>query len=270
MSAGKADDEVSDWRRGICCAALLKAILLAVTLVAAWANSDVHEARFRKLWVQWPPGQETGCALGVHGLRQRALPAHRQGRLLGQSLFSGVLSLVAGLDSRRSVAVWRFFFFQGLRDFKPAFGECAIVFGVGLVLSRSCGLAAMGSVAELRRRIARQRQWLGSEHCGGKPALVGVLSRVHFLSVSLQRVLVFLFVDGAHARASNRPSHSDLGLRMLVAVGARTGSFLFSPFDLAVLRPAKSFLACVRGHSSGMAVLFCRDAHGDRQRFRWF
>ena len=69
MSAGKADDEVSDWRRGIGCAALLKAILLAVTLSTAWANSEVHEARFRKLWVQWPPGQETGCALGVHGLR---------------------------------------------------------------------------------------------------------------------------------------------------------------------------------------------------------
>ncbi len=58
MSAGKADDEVSDWRRGICCAALLKAILLAATLATAWANSDVHEARFRKLWVQWPPGKK--------------------------------------------------------------------------------------------------------------------------------------------------------------------------------------------------------------------
>ena len=57
MSAGKAD-ETSDWRRGIGYAALLKAILLAVTLAAAWANSEVHEARFRKLWVQWPPGKK--------------------------------------------------------------------------------------------------------------------------------------------------------------------------------------------------------------------
>lgn len=56
MSAGKAD-EAFDWRRGIGYAALLKAILLAVTLATAWANSEVHEVRFRKLWVQWPPGK---------------------------------------------------------------------------------------------------------------------------------------------------------------------------------------------------------------------
>ena len=57
MSAGKAD-EAFDWRRGIGYAALLKAILLAVTLATAWANSEVHEVRFRKLWVQWPPGKK--------------------------------------------------------------------------------------------------------------------------------------------------------------------------------------------------------------------
>ena len=125
------------------------------------------------------------------------------------------LSLVAGLDSRRSAAVWRFFSFEDLRDFNLAFGECAIVYGIGLVSSRSCGLAATGSVAELRRCVDRRGQRFRREHCGDKPASVGVLSWVHFLSVSLQRVLVFRFVDEANARASNKPSHSDLDLRTL-------------------------------------------------------
>ena len=109
------------------------------------------------------------------------------------------LSLVAGFDSRQSAAVWRFFSFEGLRDFKPAFDECAIVFGIGLVLSHSCGLEATGSAAELRRCVARRGQRFEREHCGDKPASVGVLSWVPFLSVSLQRVLVFLFVAEANA-----------------------------------------------------------------------
>ena len=68
------------------------------------------------------------------------------------------------------------------------------------------------------------------EHCGDKPASVGVLSWVHFLSVSLPRVLVFRFVDEANARASNKPSHSDLDLRTLccrcfgAALESRVGS----------------------------------------------
>ena len=41
--------------------------IFTATLATVWANSDVHEARFRKLWIQCP-WQEIGCALGVPSL----------------------------------------------------------------------------------------------------------------------------------------------------------------------------------------------------------
>ncbi len=234
MSAGKAD-EAFDWRRGIGYAALLKAILLAVTLATAWANSEVHEVRFRKLWVQWPPGKKPD-ALSVFTAYDSAHYLFIAKEGYSASPYSAAFYPLWPALIR--AGVWLFgdsSSFQSLRGFKLGVGKRAVVFGVGLVLSRSRGLESPGSIAKLRSRVARQRQWLGSEHCKGKPAHVGVLSGVPFLSVSLQRVLVFLFIDGAHARASNRPSHSNLGMRMYVAVGAGTGSFLFSPFGLAVL-----------------------------------